>query len=117
VDTPPDVTVTYQLPPRLQAGSVLHYSVTLTNASGHALDFSPCPVYTESLKVFGVQERHLLNCAAAAGLAVGQARTFEMQLSVPNTPMFTSPDDYLSWSLDPPPLCRNDPAPGHIAVG
>ena len=117
VATPTDLTVTYHLPSHLQAGSVLHYSITLTNVSGHALQFSPCPGYTESLKAFGVQERHLLNCAAASGLAAGERLTFEMQLSVPRSPRFTSPDDYLTWSLDPPLQSRNDPAPGHIAVG
>ena len=46
---PPALVPTLAAPPRVRAGQILRYVVTLTNTSGHVVDFDPCPWYSEWL--------------------------------------------------------------------
>jgi hypothetical protein len=112
----PELTVAYNLPARLQPGAVLKYTVTLTNVSGHVLQFDPCPAYTEGLKGYQVIERHLLNCAVVPALGVGATRTFAMEMFVPRTSSSVGPRDVLSWDLDPPFTSENQIGPGVIST-
>jgi hypothetical protein len=91
--------------------------MTLTNASGHVLVFSPCPGCTESLKAFGSVERHLLNCAAAPSLEPGASRTYAMEIRVAQNPAIaTNQQEVLSWYIDRPFNSENASGPAMIAV-
>jgi hypothetical protein len=46
---PPALVPTLAAPARVRAGQILRYVVTLTNTSGHVVDFDPCPWYSEWL--------------------------------------------------------------------
>lgn len=81
--------VAVSLPPSVQPGDVLDYTVTLTNHDPYDKPYNlavMCPSYTERLILPGstsVAERYLLNCDPAGVVAGGASRTFEMRLVVP----------------------------------
>jgi hypothetical protein len=78
--------------PTTAPGSVLTYTVTLTNVDSYGkptnLAFL-CPSYVVRLDLPGadtqLETSHALNCAPAGVLAGGASATFEMRLAIPST--------------------------------
>jgi hypothetical protein len=73
------------VPPRVQRGTTLLYSITLTNASlyTYPLGGDECPLYWQSL---GTTSNTLLrNCNGSEGLLIarGSSMRFRMRLNVP----------------------------------
>lgn len=78
------------LPATVQPGSVLSYTVRLTNQApgrGVSIPLDPCPGFVQAMQAAGGQtvvDEHYLNCAAAPGsLRAGDALLLHMQLAVP----------------------------------
>ena len=85
---PPDVInalVTISAPATVHRGSVLLYTVTLTNHDGRAYQLTPCPDYFEFIGGKFARWTYELNCAPVGELAPGASRTFAMQMPVPAT--------------------------------
>jgi hypothetical protein len=85
------LTPVAHMPARLTPGSVVHYTVTLTNRSKHEVRLSPCPSYAEYLIPMQslskrVVDRYYLNCEASPQIAAGGSVTFAMQMRVPDAP-------------------------------
>jgi Protein of unknown function (DUF4232) len=94
------LTAAAHLPARMTPGSVVHYTVTLTNTSKHDLSLSPCPSYAEYLTPTQalrkrVVERYYLNCRASPEIPAGRSVTFAMQMRVPDA---TGPTKY-AWQI------------------
>lgn len=94
------LTAHAHFPARLTPGSVLHYTVTLTNRSRHDLSLSPCPSYAEYLTPTQalqkrVVERYFLNCQASPLIPARGSVTFAMQMRVPEA---TGPTKY-GWQI------------------
>jgi len=77
--------------PTVAPGSVMVYSVTLTNISefGKSINLAAlCPSYIERLDVPGrptsIETELVLNCSAAGSLPSGSSLTFEMRLPIPS---------------------------------
>jgi hypothetical protein len=73
-----------QRPERVQAGTTLHYSVTLTNTASTPIRLDPCPVYEESYFVAG-EPRSLvlrLNCSTVTMLEPGQNVRYAMEMPI-----------------------------------
>ena len=84
----------------VSAGSVLDYTVTLTNPTANSIALLPCPSYTQELYADGTKVAYsvLLNCAAAGSqLAAGASVSFDMQLQIPGN--LPPGPVKLSWSL------------------
>lgn len=100
---------TINVPASVKPGSILHYSVTLTNDTKGAIALTPCPSYTQSFYAndTGSNTTLQLNCAAAGGqIAAGASATFDMQVAVPaNLPTGGAK---LSWKL------QNGPGVGSL---
>ena len=91
IDTLP-VTVTISALSATAPGSVLTYTVTLTNVSAYDKSLNLallCPTYVERLDLPGADSQldttHALNCGPAGTLAGGASVTFEMRLPIPST--------------------------------
>lgn len=85
-------------------GSVLAYTVTLTNPTGAPVSLASCPAYTQSLYADGKAAATTLrlNCGAAGGqIAANSSVSFEMQAQVPTD--FAPGSMKLSWKLDDGP--------------
>lgn len=83
----PGLTVSIDRPDNAPAGSTMHFTVTLTNPTSHAVDLDPCPVYTEAiypLQGSPSSYSYLLNCDRVQSIAAGQAVTYAMQIPVPD---------------------------------
>jgi hypothetical protein len=74
--------VTLAVPPRIAAGQVLKFAVTITNPARAAVRLSPCPSYELGLSV-APAKAYKLNCAAAPAIPAGQSRTYDMQFRIP----------------------------------
>ena len=82
---PPDplrgLTLALHAPPVVRAGSILRYTLTLTNPGRSEVALRPCPDFVH---VFGrVKDRHRLNCAAAQPIPAGGSEVFAIELLVP----------------------------------
>jgi hypothetical protein len=73
-------------PATARAGSVLAYTVTLTNTSAKAVGLSPCPAYTETALPSGTPLRYRLNCTPVKALQPHVAVRFAMRLALPADP-------------------------------
>ncbi|MDH2445488.1 hypothetical protein QDR37_16195 [Amnibacterium sp. CER49] len=82
-------------PATARAGSVLAYTVTLTNTSAKAVRLSPCPTYTEAALPSGVPLRYRLNCTPVRALPPSSAVRFAMRLALPADPGAVT----LRWTL------------------
>lgn len=83
----PEVDVAYQFFQLgwVSPGDTIQFTITLTNDSGTAIPFAPCPLYRMYLvgNTEPVPDR-LLNCAAAGtGLRPGQSLSFDMVFVMP----------------------------------
>jgi hypothetical protein len=85
-------------------GSILHYTVTLTNPTASAISLAACPSYTESLAAEGTasDSTFLLNCGATGNqIAAGASVTYDMQIAVPAS--IDAASAKLSWKLQDGP--------------
>jgi len=78
--------------PTTAPGSVLTYTVTLTNVDSYGKPANLallCPSYVQRLDLPGadtqLETTHALNCVPAGVLAGGASATFEMHLAIPST--------------------------------
>lgn len=98
------LTVGLDAPSSVAAGSILYYTVTLSNSSSQTFQFpSECPSYIEwgadSTAAFG-KEVHVLNCTPVALIAPAQSVRFAMEIQVAAG---TAPGKYaLRWQFIPP---------------
>lgn len=90
-----DLVATVEAPATAQAGSVLRYSVILTNPTSEPIGFDSCPSYVETAKSSkGVYQ---LNCAQATVIGPGQHERFQMELQIgTDTPTGAA---QLTWTL------------------
>jgi Domain of unknown function (DUF4232) len=81
-------------------GSVLAYTVVLTNRGRHAFRFgSSCPAYTEGIDA-NRQQAYILNCHPVGPIAPGKSVRFAMRIRVPRTLRPGKPA-VLGWILAP----------------
>ena len=93
---------TLHLPPTVQAGHVLAYTITLSNRTGTAVKVKPCPGYNEGIYEVGFHVRRwlALNCSTVQVIGSHQAVRFAMELSVPAR--MPAGRAKFAWSLDTP---------------
>ncbi|MCW2570967.1 MAG: hypothetical protein JWO88_1025, partial [Frankiales bacterium] len=86
-----------QRPDRVQAGTTLHYSVTLTNTAPTLVRLEPCPVYQESYFVAGKATSFVLrlNCSTVTMLETGQSVRYAMELPISSS----SGQAKFGWSM------------------
>src|SRR5439155_12130342 len=62
--TPATATVRVQMPASVRAGTVLHYTITLSNPTKTSITLRPCPGYSEGVYASGlvVRRSFALNC-------------------------------------------------------
>ena len=90
---PPAPTGTYpglsahaDLPSQVVAGTVLAYTVTLTNNTSRPMSLSPCPVYQEIINVgHPAQYTYRLNCTIVHAVPANGSVTYAMEIPVPDT--------------------------------
>ena len=98
---PPDpihsLAIELDVPRSVAAGTTLHYTVSLHNASVHPVVFpADCPVYGEWVPGFA-KDFYVLNCGPVHAIQPGQTENFAMELAVPGT---TTPGGYtLYWNF------------------
>ncbi|MCW2571659.1 MAG: hypothetical protein JWO88_1717 [Frankiales bacterium] len=78
-----DLTVTIESPASIAAGSVLHYSVRLTNSTSTPIPLDPCPSFLQTLG--SAKTSNQLNCPAAHAVPARGDETFAMELPVPTS--------------------------------
>jgi hypothetical protein len=85
------------VPHTVAAGTTLHYTVSLHNASVQSVAFpADCPVYGEWVPGFA-KDFYVLNCRPVHSIQTGQTQNFAMELAVPRT---TTPGGYtLYWNF------------------
>lgn len=82
--TPLDqLEVTMKLPSSVRAGDVLRYTVTLHDRSGEDVTLDPCPIFEQRVGV-DVTKKSRLNCKQAPVVPAGGARTFAMEVPLPD---------------------------------
>jgi hypothetical protein len=91
------VPVSIVAPASVRAGSILRYTVTLTDRSAEAYVLSPCPDYNEFLGAKEVVASYQLNCAPVGVIPAGGTATFEMRFAVPAT--VVPGTKRLAWAL------------------
>ena len=80
------------MPATVEAGTRVHYRVTLRNPTDHAVALAPCPTYTEFLtpaRAYAqlAQHSYQLNCSGAGGrIPAHRQVAFAMQVPAPATP-------------------------------
>jgi hypothetical protein len=92
------LTVKVDAPEQLTPGTVLKYSVTITNPTKEDIALKPCPSYTEGLKGFA-GETYQLNCDAVTSIPAEASTVFDMQCVVPAE---AKGDNDLGWILNVP---------------
>ncbi len=84
--------VTSSMPATVAVGAPVHFEVTLTNPTDHAVALAPCPTYTEFLAPAGTnphvrQRSYRLNCAGAGGRIPPHSKVvFAMRARAPRAP-------------------------------
>jgi hypothetical protein len=91
-----DLVATIHAPVSAERGSVLHYSVTLTNPTSTTISFDTCPSYVE-VAAAGSKGTYQLNCSRAASIGPGQHEVFQMELRI-SADASVGPTQ-LSWTL------------------
>jgi hypothetical protein len=79
------IDVTISAPATVQRGSVLAYSVTLSNRSELDYRLDSCPDYSEFLGAKVAGGLYQLNCNQLGAIPAGGSATFAMQLAIPTT--------------------------------
>lgn len=103
--------VTLHLPATVQAGTVLSYTVTLTNPTKQPISLVPCPGYWAHGFINGESVVHdQLNCDGITAIGSGNSVTFAMRIPVPAAP---DPGAPLYWHLDTPASQDGGITPGH----
>lgn len=94
--------VRMQLPLSVRAGTVIRYTVTLSNPGPKAIALRPCPGYTEGLFASGLALRRsfALNCQAVQTIAAGGHVRYAMRLSVPRRARAATAK--IGWNLNTP---------------
>ena len=93
-----------------RSGSLLSFTVVLTNSSRHVFRFGrTCPAYTEGIGA-SQNQAFILNCHAVGSIAAGQSVRFAMRVRVPRHVSDSFPP--LGWTLAP----HSWNAPGALAV-
>lgn len=86
-DAYPGLQLSVHRPQTAAAGSVMHFTVTLTNSTATAVALDPCPIYEEGIYTDRASSRtYQLNCDRVTSIAPGQAVTYAMQINVPPDP-------------------------------
>ena len=106
-EPPPDFSVAYVMPPSVAIGQALRYRVRLKNVSGHDIEFTSCPGYTEGIKgpTAFVRARYMLNCNPVGLFRSGETVTFAMELPIVSSPDFAGIGPGVNpvwWSIDWP---------------
>jgi hypothetical protein len=91
----------------LEAGTVFHYEVALTNMSDRTFRFGDCPSYTEDAYVNNAFPigggAYVLNCDSVEVIDPGETVTFEMKLTVKSEDygqkIWDGAKGVLGWSL------------------
>jgi len=98
--SPASLTARSTIPTEVHVGSVLRYTVTLTNPTATRVSLTPCPVYSESLigSKTALRRSYHLDCAVVSRIDPGTSVTFAMELSVPRS--FPPSGAKMSWVLD-----------------
>ena len=90
-----DLTPSVTAPNSVRAGSVLLYTVALSNNTGSTIALDRCPNFLQTLAA--AKDVHALNCRAADPIPAGGQESFAMQFRVPaNT---VNGPATLRWSL------------------
>lgn len=108
--TPATATVRVQMPASVRAGTVLHYTITLSNPTKTPITLRPCPGYSEGVYASGlvVRRSFALNCDAVHAIGTHEHARYAMELTVPShAPAGVAK---FSWSLNDP----NGPFVGRI---
>jgi len=85
-DAYPGLTATMHAPSTVPAGTLMHFTVTLTNGGNAVVALDPCPVYAESIYSDGPHEHvYELNCDTVHSIGPGESVTYAMQIPVPST--------------------------------
>jgi hypothetical protein len=98
------------VPATVRAGTVLHYTVTLSNPTKTTIKLKRCPGYSEGVYASGLIVRRslALNCDTVRAIGAHNHVTYAMELAVPRkAPAGVSK---FSWSLNDP----NGPFAGGI---
>ena len=102
--------VTLHVPATVRAGTVLAYTVTLSNPTSGPIGLVPCPGYWAHGFVNGESVVHdQLNCDGHTAIAAGQSLTFAMRIPVPDQ---ADPGAPLYWHLDTP-VRQDGGSPGY----
>lgn len=98
--SPASLTARSTIPAEVHVGSVLRYTVTLTNPAATPVSLTPCPVYSESLigSTTALRRSYHLNCAVVNRIDPTTSVTFAMELAVPRS--FPPGATKMSWVLD-----------------
>ncbi len=98
--SPASLTARSRIPAEVHVGSVLRYTVTLTNPAATPVSLTPCPVYSESLigSKAALRRSYHLNCAVVSRIDPTTSVTFAMELAVPRS--FPPGVAKMSWVLD-----------------
>jgi len=98
--SPASLTARSTIPAEVHVGSVLRYTVTLTNPAATPVSLTPCPVYSESLigSKTALRRSYHLNCAVVSRIDPTTSVTFAMELAVPRS--FPPSGAKMSWVLD-----------------
>lgn len=79
--------VSMHAPDIAAGGSLLRFTVTLTNKTASVVPLDPCPVYTEGIYAReSKQHVYELNCDTVTSIAVGESVSYAMQIPVPDQP-------------------------------
>jgi len=108
--TPATAVARAHVPASIGAGTVLHYTVTLSNPTKSTIRLKPCPGYSEGIYASGLVVRRslALNCDGVGAIGAHDHVTYAMELAVPrDAPAGVSK---FSWSLNDP----NGPFAGGI---
>lgn len=111
VPTPLDALgVSLHAPATVREGTVLPYTVTLTNPTPQPISLVPCPGYWAHGFLDGQSIVHdQLNCNGMTSIGSGRSVTFAMRIAVPDTP---DPGAPLYWHLDTPAYQDGGSTPG-----
>lgn len=100
--TPATATVRVQMPASVRAGTVLHYTITLSNPTKTPITLQPCPGYSEGIYASGlvIRRSFALNCDAVRAIGAHEHARYAMELAVPSRA--AAGVAKLSWSLNDP---------------
>jgi hypothetical protein len=98
-----------QLPSDMKAGTVVNYTLALTNHASTVFTFTTCPSYTEGVGVGShitsrdTTARYSLNCNGIS-IPPGGTTTFAMKIRLPDVP--SAYVAKFTWMMDHGPSCN-----------